>query len=66
MLKCPYCGGLYYMDCGGYTTAACYPPIWKDGVNVNPDRNRTTTTYRCLDCGKDFTTTDGVVDPVTD
>lgn len=56
MLKCPYCGSSHYIDYGGYTTTVCYSPVWKDGVNVNPDRNITTTTYKCLDCGKEFVT----------
>ena len=28
--------------------------IYKDGVNINPDRNAITTHYTCLACGKDF------------
>jgi hypothetical protein len=36
------------------TTAVYYPPIWKNGVNVNPDRNTTTTYCTCMNCHKDF------------
>ena len=31
-----------------------YPPIYKDGVNVNPDGNETTTTCTCLNCRHNF------------
>ena len=48
---CPHCGKSYLME--DYTTAY-YPPIYKDGVNINPDRNAITTHYTCLACGKDF------------
>ena len=51
---CPYCGSDYVIvDCA-IKTAAYYPPIYKDGVNINPDRNSITTHYTCLACGKDF------------
>lgn len=53
-IKCPYCGASYYIEGSSMTTLANYPPIWKDGVNVNPDRNKTTTHCKCLSCGKEF------------
>ena len=38
---------------GGSTTLAYYPPIYdKNGVNINPDKNITTSILECLTCGK--------------
>lgn len=54
MIKCPYCGESYYMENYSTTTAMYYPPIWKNGVNVNPDRNATTTYCTCMNCGNNF------------
>ena len=54
-IKCPNCGESYYMEGPSMRTAMYCPPIWKDGVNVNPDRNITTTHYTCLHCNHDFT-----------
>ena len=47
-------------------TAAYYPPIYdENGVNTNPDRNSTTSSYNCNGCNKEFSTngnyTDGFV-----
>lgn len=53
-IKCPHCGESYYMEHYSTTTAVYYPPIWKNGVNVNPDRNTTTTYCTCMNCHKDF------------
>jgi len=42
-----------FLQSGGHTTLAYYPPIYdKNGVNTNPDRNTTTSTLNCLTCGK--------------
>jgi hypothetical protein len=35
-------------------TAMYYPPIYKDGVNINPDRNISTTVCLCLECQNVF------------
>ena len=35
-------------------TAAYYQPILKDGVNINPDMNITTTEAHCGECHYDF------------
>jgi len=51
---CPHCGESYYMENYSTCTAAYYPPIYKDGVNINPDRNTTTTYCTCMNCGKEF------------
>lgn len=53
-IKCPHCGKSYYMENYSMCTAVYYPPIYKDGVNINPDRNTTTTYCTCMNCGKDF------------
>lgn len=53
-IKCPHCGESYYMETGSMSTAVYYPPIYKNGVNINPDRNKTTTTCYCLNCKKNF------------
>jgi ssDNA-binding Zn-finger/Zn-ribbon topoisomerase 1 len=37
------------------TTLVYYPPIYdENGININPDANKTTRNYRCLECGIDF------------
>ena len=51
---CPNCGESYYMDGCGSTTLVYYQPIWKDGKNINPDRNTTTFERGCLACGKRY------------
>lgn len=55
--KCPHCGESYYRENHSCVTAVHYPPIYKDGVNINPDRNTSTTYCTCMNCGKDFTIT---------
>ena len=51
---CPRCGSDYVREDYIMTTAVYYPPIYKNGVNINPDRNAITTYCTCLACGKDF------------
>lgn len=41
-IKCPHCGESYYTIEESLSTCVYYPPIIKDGVNINPDRNTTT------------------------
>ena len=53
-IKCPKCGESYYMERYQVSTAMYYPPIYKNGININPDRNITTTVCQCLSCGKEF------------
>ena len=48
---CPNCGARHFSEGVSTTTCVYYQPIWKDGVNINPDRNKTTTSYTCLECG---------------
>lgn len=54
MIKCPNCGASHYSEGPSSTTAVYYMPIYKNGVNVNPDRNTTTTEAHCYECGCDF------------
>ena len=54
LTRCPHCGESYYMENYSECTAVYYPPIYKDGVNINPDRNTTTTHCTCMNCGKNF------------
>lgn len=53
-IECPKCGESYYIDRYSTRTAMYYPPVWKDGVNVNPDGNITTHVCECLNCGNSF------------
>ena len=54
MIKCPKCGESYYRENYPTCTAMYYPPIWKNGININPDRNIITTNYICMVCGNNF------------
>lgn len=54
---CPHCGESYYMENYSDTTTVYYPPIYKDSVNINPDRNTTTVHCTCMNCGKNFNST---------
>ena len=53
-VKCPKCEESYYQELYSSRTCVYYPPIYKDGVNINPDRNTTTTNCRCINCGEYF------------
>ena len=53
-IECPRCGVSYYTEGPSMRTAVYYPPIWKDGININPDRNTTTTQCECMNCGATF------------
>lgn len=53
-VKCPNCGDSYYMELYSCTTALYYPPVYKNGVNINPDRNKSMTHCRCCSCGTEF------------
>ena len=54
LIRCPHCGESYYAEDYSETTCMYYQPIYKDGVNINPDRNTTTTHCTCMNCGKKF------------
>lgn len=50
-IKCPKCGAKYFEVGSSYCTLVNYPTIIKDGVNINPNRNKSVTTYTCCECG---------------
>ena len=53
-IKCPSCGASYFTERYSTTTSIYYPPIYKDGININPVRNTTTTVCQCLNCQTSF------------
>ena len=56
-MKMPECerDDCRFIQSGGMTTLAYYIPIYdKNGVNINPDRNTTTSMLECLTCGKEW------------
>lgn len=53
--KCPHCGASFYTEMYSTSTALYCPPIYKDGVNINPDRNTATRHCKCMNCNKEFT-----------
>lgn len=52
--KCEKCGKSYYSDSLGTTTLMYYKPIYKDGVNINPDKNVTSFRRSCIGCGAQY------------
>lgn len=54
LIKCPNCGESYYTERYTTSTAMYFPPVWKNGVNLNPDRNIHTTYCTCMNCHKEF------------
>ena len=59
IIKCPYCGKSHYREGITTSTAIYFQPIWKDGVNINPDKNIHTTECECLECGRWFEIVNG-------
>ena len=53
-INCPHCGKSYYAERYATCTAMYFTPIYKDGVNINPDRNITTHVCECMNCGQIF------------
>lgn len=53
-IKCPHCGTSYYREQYSVSTAMYFTPVYKDGVNINPDRNITTTVCHCINCDNVF------------
>jgi len=53
-IKCPKCGESYFTEKYSMTTAVYYPPVLKNGININPDMNSTTTECQCMNCGERF------------
>lgn len=54
LIKCPKCRKSYYIETAKHRTSYHYPPIMKNGVNINPDANSTKTTCVCKECGNKF------------
>ena len=52
--KCPSCGENHFTEGGKFSTLLHYTPMYKDGVNVNPDRNTITLSRNCCNCGDTF------------
>ena len=53
-IKCPNCGESYYKEDYSVSTTMYYPPIWRNGININPDGNITTINCTCMVCGNNF------------
>lgn len=55
VLKCPKCNSTGPLSQGAsMTTTVYYPPVWENGVNINPDGNITRTEFICEKCGCKF------------
>ena len=55
VLKCPKCNSIGPLNQGAsMTTTVYYPPVWENGVNINPDGNITRTEFICEKCGCKF------------
>lgn len=55
LIRCPKCGESYYSEGVTESTAMYFQPIYKNGININPDRNTHKTHYHCMNCGHDWT-----------
>lgn len=51
--KCPVCNDDTLIQGMSFSTLAYYIPIYKDGENINPDMNVSTTNFTCGN-GHDF------------
>ena len=53
---CPHCQKPTQRSGGtGSTTLTYFHPVYDEtGVNINPDRNTTTTQWHCHECQKDY------------
>lgn len=62
--QCPSCNKLTRRKEGiSMVTALYYPPIYdENGNNTNPDRNNSTTNYKCLECKQDYCISGNFVD----
>ena len=55
VLKCPKCNSTGPLIQGvSMTTNVYYPPVWENGININPDGNITRTEFICEKCGCKF------------
>ena len=46
--KCPVCNEDKLIQGTSHSTLVYYPPIYENGVNINPDMNVTTTIFTCV------------------
>lgn len=56
-IKCPHCRDSYYQYLYSTSTLMGWSPIYKDGVLINKNPNKTTEHFRCLNCGNNFSHT---------
>lgn len=54
MITCPHCDSSHYTENFSTRTLGYYQPIYKNGINTNPDANITTQYCYCLDCHHNF------------
>lgn len=59
MHLCPHCNKSHYRVRYCTTTCLATSEVWKDGVCEYHNPNTTTTTCECLECGKEFSYTEG-------
>ena len=52
--KCPKCGGSYYQELYTTSTSMYCPTVYKDGLYVTTDMNRTNKYCYCLICNTEF------------
>lgn len=55
---CPHCGKSYYREMYSTTTCMAWTPIYKDGVLMNNNPNKSTVHCQCLNCNKGFSFTE--------
>ena len=53
-IKCPHCDASHYFEKYSVTTCENCPPIYQNGVHLNPHNNTVTTYCYCLNCNKEF------------
>jgi hypothetical protein len=50
-IECPKCHKKHFTVGESICTLVYHQPVYKDGVNINPNHNTCTTTYTCCECG---------------
>lgn len=53
-MKCPNCNKEHYIEKYSTRTMKYFPPIYQNGVNINPDGNTTTVYCTCYECNHNF------------
>lgn len=56
---CPECGKSHYQVGSTVSTMMGFSPVYKNGVNINPDKNTRTSTLICQECGHVWEVTEG-------